>query len=169
MKNKVKYSSYSIAITIIILILSIAGVISLWHDNNKLVLFCLIMGAIIISGLFFCPVSVEANDKEIRLYRLLAKPKVFAYNDIQAVEVCYPSFIGMRLCASGGCFGHWGYFNDVVIGTYFGYYGSRSYCFLVKLKNGRQYVLGCEDPVAMANCIGSHMRQNPRGNTAGGR
>lgn len=159
MKNKVKYSLYSLAITVIVLILSVIGVISLRDNTDKLVLFCLIMGSIIIAGLFYCPVSVEANDTKIKLYRLLAKPIAFAYDDIQKVDVCYPSFGGLRLCASGGCFGYWGYFNDTAIGTYFGYYGSRSYCFLVKLKNGRQYVLGCEDSVAMVNHIKMRMQK----------
>lgn len=153
MKNKVRYSLYSLAVTVIVIILSVIGVISLWHNADKLVLFCLVMGSIIIAGLFYCPISVEANTSEIKLYRLLAKPRAFTYNDIQTVDVCYPSIGGRRLCASGGCFGYWGYFNDSVIGIYFGYYGSRSRCFLVKLKNGRQYVFGCEDSVAMVDYI----------------
>lgn len=116
------------------------------------------MGAGIIAGLYYCPVSVEANLSEIKLYRLLAKPKIFAYKDIQSVETCYPSAGGIRLCGSGGLFGYWGYFSDIMIGTYFGYYGSRSYCFLVKLKNGKQYVLGCENPVAMVDYIKSNLK-----------
>lgn len=126
---------------------------------DKLVLFCLVMCSIIIAGLFYCPISVEANTTEIKLYRLLVNARAFTYNDIQTVDVCYPSIGGLRLCASGGCFGYWGYFNDSIIGAYFGYYGSRSRCFLVKLKNGRQYVLGCEDSVAMVDYIKSLMQK----------
>lgn len=159
MKNRVKFSIFVQVITAVVILLCIVGEISLWNIHEKLIKFNLIMGAGIIAGLYYCPVSVEANLSEIKLYRLLAKPKIFAYKDIQSVETCYPSAGGIRLCGSGGLFGYWGYFSDIMIGTYFGYYGSRSYCFLVKLKNGKQYVLGCENPVAMVNYIKSQTEQ----------
>lgn len=158
MKNKVKFSIFDQVITTVVILLCIVGEISLWNIHEKLIKFNLIMGAGIIAGLYYCPVSVEANLSEIKLYRLLAKPKIFAYKDIQSVETCYPSAGGIRLCGSGGLFGYWGYFSDIMIGTYFGYYGSRSYCFLVKLKNGKQYVLGCENPVAMVDYIKSNLK-----------
>lgn len=158
MKNRVRFSALAIAITAMVLILSAIGIISVRHNADRLALFCLIMGTIIITGLCYCPVSVEAGDTGIALHRLLSKPKRFAYTDIQHVEVCYPSICGIRLCASGGCFGYWGYFSDYIIGAYFGYYGSRNHCFLVKMKNGRQYALGCEDPVAMVNHIKALMQ-----------
>ncbi len=30
-------------------------------------------------------------------------------------------------------------------------YGSRGHCFLIKLKNSKQYVIGCEDPAALVD------------------
>lgn len=158
MKNKVKYSVFSLAMTAIVIILSIIGIISLRHNTDELILFCVIMGLAIISGLYFCPVSVEANKDGIKLHRLLSRPKFFALDDIQSVDTCYPSGGGLRLCGSGGCFGYWGYFSDIMIGTYFGYYGKRSCCFLIKLKNGRQYVLGCENPAEMVEYINRLMK-----------
>lgn len=159
MKNKVKFSIYVQVITATVIILCIIGEISLWDIPEKLIKFNLFVGAGIIAGLYYCPISVEANQSEIKLCRLLAKPKIFTYRDIQSVDTCYPSAGGIRLCGSGGLFGYWGYFSDIMIGTYFGYYGSRSYCFLVKLKNGKQYVLGCENPVAMVEYIESNMEK----------
>lgn len=153
MNNKVKFSIFSLIITAAVIILSVCSIVSVCHDTEELVMCCLIVGAVVVAGLYYCPVSVEANQSEIKLRRLLAKPKVFAYSDILSVDTCYPSAGGIRLCGSGGCFGYWGYFSDIMIGTYFGYYGSRNSCFLVKLKNGRQYVLGCENPVAMVDYI----------------
>ena len=159
MKNKVKFSIYAQVITAAVIILCIIGEISLWDIPEKLVKFNLITGVAIIAGLYYCPISVEANQSEIKLYRLLGRPRIFTYRDIQSVDTCYPSAGGIRLCGSGGLFGYWGYFSDIMIGTYFGYYGSRSYCFLVKLKNGKQYVLGCENPVAMVEYIESNMEK----------
>ena len=60
---------------------------------------------------------------------------------------------GIRLCGSGGFFGYWGYFSDIVIGQYFGYYADRSQCFYIKLKNKRQYVISCKNHVGMVEAI----------------
>lgn len=153
MKQKIKYSAYSIVVTAAILILSVAGVVSLRAESDKLVTFCLIMVSAIIFGLYYCPLSVEAGQSGIVIRRILSGPKTFAYGDIESVDTCYPSAGGLRLCGSGGLFGYWGYFSDIMIGTYFGYYGSRSHCFLVKLKSGRQYVIGCTDSAAIVSYI----------------
>lgn len=155
MKQKVKFSLFSIILTVAVLILFVVGIFSLTDNEEKLTLFCIILGFTTVSGLYFCPKSIEANDSGITLHRLFSSPKVFPYNSIQSVETCYPSVGGLRLCASGGFFGYWGYFSDIITGSYFGYYGSRSCCILVKLKDGKQYVLGCENPSAMVDYINS--------------
>lgn len=69
----------------------------------------------------------------------------------------FPSLGGLRLCGSGGFFGYWGYYTDIVIGNYFGYYGKRSQCILVRLNNGRQYVISCKNPDEMVYAISSHL------------
>ena len=157
MRNRIKFSVYSLIITVIVLVLCVVGIFSLLDDASRLIMFCIIMGAATLSGLFYCPISVEADNSGIRLNRLLSRSKFFAYADIGSVDICYPSAAGIRLCGSGGFFGSWGYFNDIMIGTYFGYYGSRDNCFLIRMKNGRQYVVGCEDAVAMVGFIKSHI------------
>ena len=157
MKNKIRFSVVSTIITIFVLVVFVVGIIALIGNTDKLIVFCCILGAMIIAGLFYCPKSVEANGSGITLYRLLSLPKFIEYAEIQSVDTCYPSSVGFRLCASGGFFGYWGYFKDPLIGTYFGYYGSRDSCFLIKLKNGMQYIIGCENAVAMVEYINSQM------------
>ncbi len=44
MKNKVKFSIYSKIITVLVLILFVAGVIALLDNTRELPLFCIIMG-----------------------------------------------------------------------------------------------------------------------------
>lgn len=156
MKNKIKLSMYCRIVTAIMLILFVAGAVSLAYNRDKEILFCVIFGAVIISGLYFGPKSVEADEDGLTVYRHLAKPKRFAYDDIETIETFYPSAGGLRLCGSGGFCGYWGYFNDIMAGTYFGCYGSRSHCFLVRLKNGGQYVIGCEDPEAFVEYVKEH-------------
>lgn len=153
MRQKVKFSSYAIFITVAVLAVFVLGIFMLRDETDKLILFCVILGGVTLAGLYYCPMSVETTFDNIKLNRLMSAPKIFKYSDIEKVETCYPSGGGLRLCASGGYFGYWGYFSDIMTGTYIGYYGSRSYCFLIKLKNGRQYVLGCENPVEIVKNI----------------
>lgn len=153
MKQKIKFSTFSLIITIGVLILAVAGIYSLWDNEGKLITLCVIMGITIIAGLYFCPKYIEANDSEIILHRLLGTAIVINYDDIQKVDTCYPSGGGLRLCASGGFFGYWGIFSDISIGTYIGYYGNPSNCILVNSKDGKQYVFGCENPDAMVDYI----------------
>ena len=58
-----------------------------------------------------------------------------------------------RICGSGGWFGYYGWFSEPSIGKYFAYYGKASDCFLVTLKDGKKYVLGCESPDEMVEVI----------------
>ncbi len=157
MKQKVRFSAYSLIITAGVLILFVVGIFIVRDNVEKLILFCIIMGGVTMAGLYFCPRSIEATKSGIILHRLLSSPKVFPYDSIQAVDTCYPSSGGLRLCASGGYFGYWGYFSDIMIGQYIGYYGSRDSCIVVKLKDGKQYVLGCENAIEMANYIASRI------------
>lgn len=158
MEQKVKFGTYSYIVTAGIIILFIVGMVALRDNAEKLLILSIILGGITIAGLYYCPRAVVADESGVTLYRLLSKPKHFAYEDIESVDTYYPSFLGLKLCGCDGYFGFWGYFNDTNIGTFFGYYGSRSYCFSLKLKSGRQYVLGCSNPVTLVTHINSHLK-----------
>lgn len=62
-----------------------------------------------------------------------------------------------RIFGSGGFFGWYGWFSEADLGKYFAYYGKASDCFLVTLKNGRKYMLGCADAPAMVAEIRSNI------------
>lgn len=91
-------------------------------------------------------------DSALVVHRAL-KSKVIPYSIIVSVDRCIPSAGGLRLCGSGGFMGYWGYFSDILIGTYFGYYGNRYQCVLVKLKDGMQYVVSCDSPDELVSAI----------------
>ncbi|WP_370519135.1 hypothetical protein, partial [uncultured Muribaculum sp.] len=59
---------------------------------------------------------------------------------------------------SGGFFGYWGYFSDIIIGQYFGYYAARSQSFCIKLKNNRQYVISCDNHIEMVKFIMNNLK-----------
>lgn len=159
MKQKVKFSVYSLVVTVAVLILCVVGIFLLLGDGAKLSLFCIIMGTATTAGLYYCPKSIRANESGITLYRLISSPKEFSYDSICDVDTCYPSAGGLRLCGSGGFFGYWGYFSDIMIGAYFGYYGSRRNCLLLKMKDGKQYVLGCDNAEEMVAYIRRQMKK----------
>ncbi len=160
MKQKVKFSTYSLIITAVVLVLSVVGIFSLVGNVDKLTIFCIIMGLATIAGLYYCPISIEANASGVKLNRLLSGAKCFHYDEIETVDTCYPSAGGLRLCGSGGFFGYWGYFSDIMIGSYFGYYGSRNNCFMIKLKNGKQYVIGCDNAISIVDYINGKLPNN---------
>lgn len=157
MKNKVKYSTYSLVVTAAVVLLTLIGSVSLLGDTDRLIRFLIIMGTAILAGLYYCPKSVEADGNEVAIRRIIGSTKRFTYDSILSADTCYPSAGGLRLCGSGGFFGYWGYFSDIMLGTYFGYYGSRSHCFILKLKDGKQYVVGCEDPTAIVSHINKYL------------
>ena len=86
MKQKVKFSLFSIILTAVILIIFVVGVFTLTGNEEKLTLFCIIMGMTTIAGLYFCPKSIETNELGITLHRLWSSPKVFLYSTIQSVD-----------------------------------------------------------------------------------
>ena len=61
------------------------------------------------------------------------------------------------MCGSGGFMGYWGYFHDIIIGSYFGYYGDRSQCVLVRLMSGAQYVVSCKEPDRLLEVCNRHI------------
>ena len=154
MKSKVHFSTYCIIITIVVPAALLTGILTHLHSIvlPTLLTIALTVG-VVAAGLYYCPVSVSVNPRELMIHRLLSGDKTFPLADIVEVDTCYPSAGGIRLCGSGGFFGYWGYFRDIAIGQYFGYYADRSQCFYIKLKNKRQYVISCKNHVEMVEAI----------------
>lgn len=69
------------------------------------------------------------------------------------------------LLGSKGCCGYWGWFSERDLGKYFAYYGKASDCFFVRLKDGRQYMLGCRNPQTITDYISKRISPNPAGST----
>lgn len=158
MKSNVKLSLFSSIITIIVLISLIIGVFVTWNEEKEksMILFAIIVGLLLVS-FYYYPKFIEATDKNLIIHRQF-KDKIISYASIKSVERCFPSIGGLRLCGSGGFLGYWGYFTDIVIGNYFGYYGDRSQCILIQLTDGKQYVISCEQPDEIICTISKHLK-----------
>ena len=97
--------------------------------------------------------SISVDDKYLSVNRSLW-PKRIPLNEIASIALCSPTMAERRICGSGGWFGYWGWFGERDLGKYFAYYGKASDCFLVTLKNGRKYMLGCKDPQSIVDFTG---------------
>lgn len=161
MKSKVKISTFSIAMTIITIMALIAIMIARLERGHEITAYTIAVIIVIscFSALFYTPITISANDDGIHINRSLSI-KSLPYGEIESVELCPPTMAEKRLFASGGFFGYWGWFSEPGIGKYFAYYGRSSDCFLVTLKSGKKYVLGCENTPEMVGYIKNHLHKN---------
>lgn len=111
-----------------------------------------------ISALCYMPLSISLNNENLNINRLL-KIKSIPLAEIADVRLCPPTMGAIRICGSGGWFGWYGWFREKDVGKYFAYYGKASDCFLVTLKNGKKYMLGCKDAPEMVNAIKEKINQ----------
>lgn len=107
---------------------------------------------LIVPALFYAPLSVRANERYIIISSLLKKHPILL-NDILSVVPFTPTLGARRLFGSGGFLGYWGIFKEGDVGRYAAYFGKASDCFLVRMKNGDKYVIGCADSPEMVNFI----------------
>ena len=105
-----------------------------------------------IGMLFFMPLSITLDESSININRPL-KTKKIPLSEVADVKMCPPTMGAIRVCGSGGWFGWYGWFREKDLGKYFTYYGKASDCFLVTLKDGRKYMLGCKDAPEMSDAI----------------
>lgn len=156
MVSKVKLSKYSLVITIVIFLILITSIVFI--DDNKT--WYIVFSATVILLFFsfrFGPIKIIANDDHVTI-KCVIRSHTIKMADIEGVELFYPTIGSLRICGSGGFMGYWGYFRDGVIGGYAAYYGKPSECFLVRMKNGDKYVLGCENPDEMVTFINSKIQ-----------
>lgn len=147
MKQSVKFSPYALFLTIISLVILIAVMIILLH-NGKVVPAYIFAGVIVFicaMSLFYTPMSVSVTANSLNVNRSL-RVKSIPFDEIESIRLWPPTMGERRVCGSGGWFGYWGWFHDRELGRYFAYYGKSSDCFLVRLRNGRSYVIGCQNP-----------------------
>lgn len=155
MKRKVNLSTYSVIFSFVVLLFLLW---LLYYSQS--VGLTITVGVIIISWLFlvglYMPLSVSVENDGIVVKRAFKKKRI-PYNQIKDIKLCPPTMAERRLLGSGGFFGYWGWFRENDLGKYFAYYGKASDCFLVRLKDGSQYMLGCESPSEIVNQVKSNL------------
>ena len=158
MESKVKLSTYSLLLTLLLTgILIVAAAFFLWNHEEKGIIGVVILFFLLISGWLYGPVTIAADDKYVTIKSVLRKQQLSVSN-IKSVELFQPTMGSIRIFGSGGFMGYWGIFREGDIGRYAAYYGRASDCFLIRMKNGDKYVLGCEKPEEMVNFINSKIQ-----------
>lgn len=162
MKRNVNLSPFAIILTWVLIFIFIALPVYGYRDDMPmwLVVFLAVAAvALLISGLLYMPVSIAVDDRYLTIRRPLARKRL-PLTDIQSVVLCPPTIAERRILGSGGFMGYWGWFYEASIGRYFAYYGKASDCFLVALKDGRRYLLGCKDPKDIIRYIAARITNN---------
>ena len=152
MKERVNLGATSTIITILCIV-TFVGIMLV--NNPPLfmqILLGAILGAMILSGLYYMPIKVCASSTSIKIVRCL-KTKTIPMQEVKYVQPHIPSMGTVRLCGSGGFMGFWGWFREKSTGRYFAYYGRQKDCFLIDLHDGRKYLLGCNNSHRMVAYI----------------
>ena len=155
MKKKVELSAYSIVISAFGMSI-LCFVLCLQVSRDVLNWLSWTIFGVIISlcfcVLFYSPLSLSLSDSALSVNRLLRVRRI-PLSEIESVRLCPPTMGAKRIFGSGGWFGYYGWFSEGDLGKYFAYYGKSSDCFLVTLKNGMKYMLGCKDAPEMVEAI----------------
>lgn len=158
MESKVKLSTFSLLLTLVLTAVLIAAVaFFLRNHEDKGIIGAVILFFMLVSGWVYGPVTIAADEKSVIIKSVLRRQRLDISN-IKSVELFQPTMGSIRIFGSGGYMGYWGIFREGVIGRYVAYYGKASDCFLIGMKNGDKYVLGCENPEEMVNFINSKIR-----------
>ena len=158
MESKVKLSSYSLILTTLVALLVLTSVILLLiHSRHILsILFCLFFLGCLFLALLKGPVSIKVSNNNIKICNIIDS-FLIPISKIQSIELFQPTMGAINICASGGFMGYYGYFKEGDIGKYYACYGRSSDCFIVRMKDGKQYVLGCENPEKIVSCINKQL------------
>lgn len=144
LKSRVELSRAASLTTIFVFAILLGVAVLNWNlaPGAGVVSYALIVISLAVS-LCHAPMSVSLDDKCVRVNSSL-KIRLIPFAEIASVERFKPSTCAVRVFASGGFMGYWGVFSEKSTGRYTAYYGNESDCFMVTLRSGRKYVLGCK-------------------------
>lgn len=156
MRSKISFSRFSTVLTCTVLLALFVGCIVSVHDKPIFFTLLPLYVIAIICALLYAPLYIMADADKLYMGSVLRK-RALNMHDIAGVELFSPTMGAMRIFASGGFMGYWGMFREGDVGRYYGFYGKASDCFMVRMKNGDKYVLGCDNPEAMVVYIKSRL------------
>lgn len=157
MKQQVVFSKFCIISTLLCLALFV-GCAFIMPEMWWYISWSTFVAILLIICLCYMPMSIGADENAIYINRSL-KIKSIAMTEVKSVKLHTPSSGTIRTCGSGGFLGYWGWFREREVGNYFAYYGRMKDCFLVELKDGRKYLLGCKNAPDMVEYINKQIKK----------
>lgn len=155
----VKFDRFSIVMSIISMALMVGLMVYSLYRGNVMAgnIIAAVMIMLCITGYFYAPASLSADSEDLCVHRA-SRTTVIALADVVSVQML-PLVHGVfRACGSGGWLGYWGWFYKRGEGFAFGYFGNPTNCFMVTLRNGRKYILGCVNPEQMVEFIAKRIK-----------
>ena len=146
MKQKISYNSILSGLSIVYFIVFIAIFVLFWVFINKPfdnVFFWILFGLFCLGLIWICgsiPFSVSADDDYVGEDRAFSRRK-YRYSDIQSAEL-----------ADGNKY------SSTDKGMHF--HGKYKKPVLITLKDGRQFIIGSEDPTRLIEYINSRVSNN---------
>jgi hypothetical protein len=162
MKKKVKLSLGSLIASNLFLALLISLAVYFISTGNNVgwIIICSVIALGALAVFIYMPTSIAVTDDGYLVVNRPVHSTKIAVEDIDGMELCPPGEKKkFNLLASAGFYGYWGRFKERSLGKYFAFYGRASECFLVRLKNGKQYMLGCEKPNKLIYALFQKYRQ----------
>lgn len=158
MKSRVELSGTSVVLTFLLFVFLLGSAYTMYRQDALAAAWIIIGLTVVLalSVLIFAPMYVSADEREVCIFSSFCFKRI-PMESIDSVKLYQPGNY-IRICASGGFCGYWGLFRERSIGRYYGAYGKASQCFLIRLKNGKQYVLGCKDARKMTEFIAEQLR-----------
>ncbi len=157
MKSKISYSHYSTVLTAFLFLIIFIGCIASIHEKTIFFTLLAIFLILILCALFYGAAYVKATSDYVTMNSIFKSRKIPMKN-IENIELFKPTMGAIRICGSGGFMGYWGIFKEGDIGRYYAFYGKSSDCFLIRMRNGDKYVIGCDNPDALVKYIKSQLK-----------
>ncbi len=158
MKSKVQLSTFCYILTAVISLILFGLLVATIQKGPEFFGVLALYLVVIFLSLYNAPLYVCADPSNVSVKSVLHSIRI-PVASIASVELYQPTMGSIRLFASGGYLGYWGYFREGDTGTYRGAFGKASDCFMIRMKNGDKYVLGCENPGEMVDYIRKQIGQ----------
>ncbi len=156
MRESVQYNFGAIVMTVLGSIIMLAFPFIPIANLATLLTLSFVWLAVLITTLVLAPLTVSVTGKELVVSSLMRR-HCFRIEDIESIRK-YPTVSNeMSLIFSYGFFGYWGWRREEHIGRYFSYYGKGCDTFLVIMRDGRSYRIGCRNIEKIYDHISSRM------------
>ena len=161
-KEKVTFSKFSVILSAVLTV-GLAILLVINGEQNPDIVFtitAIALACLMAATAWYMPLAISVDNEALRIHRLL-RTKALPLADITSIVPCPPTMGEKRTMGSGGWYGYWGWFSQRDTGRYFAYYGKASDCFMITLRSGRKYLLGCANPGNIINAINSRINALP--------